>query len=86
MKPKLQFSINEKDVPFKFIGSETELDEDFWVYIEVPLTDDIKSLKIYNAILTEVFKGQQNIMHWDINGLKKSLIFTHLNNEQEIKL
>ena len=86
LKTKLIFTINGKETPFKILGSEVELDEDFWVYIEVPLSETPKSIKVYNAILTEVFKGQQNIMHWDLEGHKKSLIFTHLNNEQEIKL
>lgn len=86
LKSKLEFTINKKPLEFKLIGSEVELDEDFWVYIEIPLQEEIQTLHVYNAILTEVFKGQQNIMHWDIGGLKKSLIFTHLNNEQEIKL
>ena len=86
LKAKLQFEVNGKRTPFILVGSEVELDEDFWVYIEVPLEEKIETLSVYNAILTEVFKGQQNIMHWDVNGHKKSLIFTHLNNEQEVKL
>ena len=86
LKAKLQFKVNEKELTFKIIGSETELDEDFWVYIEVPLNEEIKTLNIYNAILTEVFEAQHNIMHWELGSLKKSLIFTHLNNEHVIKL
>lgn len=86
LKAKLDFNINGEITPFQIIGSEVELDEDLWIYIEVPLKGKINELTIYNAILTETFEAQKNIMHWDINGFKKSLIFTHLNNEQELKL
>ncbi len=84
LKAKLQFEVNQEDAPFNIIDSEIELDEDFWVYIEVPLQESIKSLKVYNAVLTETFPSQQNIMHFNLKGNKKSFIFTQLNNEQQI--
>lgn len=84
LNAKLQFEVNNSQISYKIIGSEIELDEDFWVYIEVPLQESIKSLKVYNAVLTETFPSQQNIMHFNFTGNKKSFIFTQLNNEQQI--
>lgn len=85
-KDHLQFTINSTPVSYKFIGHEAELDEDLWVYLELPIESKVESISIFNSVLTQVFEGQQNIMHFKLGEYSESIIFTHSKNEQDIKL
>lgn len=75
---KMQININGKTKAFKFIGKE--LEEDVLVcYYTLPADGKIKNLSVKNTTLFEYFPDQQNIIHTNINGNKKSLLLTNSN-------
>ena len=76
MSQKLQFDINGKRAQFNYVGHELELDEDLWIYLEIPLEEPINELYVYNGVLIENFEGQQNIMHLKIGEYTKTITFT----------
>jgi len=72
---KMQLKINKSVKTFKFLGKETE-DNVLICYLTAPVSEKITSVEIYNAVLTEKYPEQQNIVHVNINGNKKSLLLT----------
>lgn len=76
----MQISINGKIPALKFIGKEPE--EDVLVcYYTLPANSKIKTLSVKNTTLFEAFPDQQNIIHTNINGNKKSLLLTNSNQQ-----
>lgn len=80
IRTKFLVEINGKTVNYNFIGKK--YDSDMVIcYLEV--TDvPLKSLKqigIVNEVLTDIYDDQQNVVHFNINGKKKShvLIKSH---------
>ena len=45
-----------------------------WIYFECKQSDPIRSLEIKNAIFTDLFFDQNNIVYLDIDGVNKSLM------------
>lgn len=63
---------NDKPVEYSFLGSEKEGDV-MWCYIEVTNIKHLKSFEIGNAVLTETFDDQMNLVHVKVAGKTKSL-------------
>lgn len=66
-----------KGKPLKqsFIGSEEEADV-VWIYMEVPLqASSLSELYVRNAVLTELFEDQMNIVNLDYKGKMHSSLF-----------
>lgn len=72
---KFQIKINNSNKTLKFLGKETE-DNVLICYLTAPVNEKITSIEIVNSVLTEMFSEQQNIVHANINGNKKSLLLT----------
>lgn len=83
-KEKLKFSINKKEQTLVFLAKEYE-DDVLICYHRMPFSGKIKSITIYNSILTELFSEQQNLLHTNINSNKKSFLFTNTNLKEEHK-
>ncbi|ESU29425.1 hypothetical protein FLJC2902T_08270 [Flavobacterium limnosediminis JC2902] len=75
LSEKIQLKVNGKVRNLKFLGKETE-DNVLICYLTTPVTEKITSAEIYNSVLTEIYSEQQNIVHFTINGNKKSLLLT----------
>lgn len=58
-------------VSLNYIGYERE-EEAIWTYFESPKITAPKTLKIHNTLLYDVIQAQTNIIHVEINGIKKS--------------
>lgn len=71
IKAKLFITVDGKDVTFNYLGSELEGDAR-WCYIEVKDIDKVKQAEVANALLTETFDDQENIVHFKANGKLKS--------------
>jgi len=52
-----------------------------WVYFESPQPDRLKSLEIKNAVFTDLFFDQNNIVYINVDGINKSLM---LNKKTQI--
>lgn len=72
-----KFSIknNETLLSLKLIGKEVGNDDYIYCYIESEKIKKINSFEIYNALLIELFSGQENILHLDILDKKHSISF-----------
>ncbi|CAM3535157.1 hypothetical protein FSS13T_03810 [Flavobacterium saliperosum S13] len=75
LSEKMQIKVNSSVKDLKFLGKETE-DNVLICYLTTPVPEKIKSIEIVNSVLTEIFSEQQNIVHININGNKKSLLLT----------
>lgn len=81
---KLHIKINTVEKSIRFLGRETE-DDVVICYLTVPVTEKINTLEVYTNVLTEVYPDQQNIIHTQINGNKKSLLLTNSNPKEIIE-
>ncbi|QCW99138.1 hypothetical protein FGM00_03040 [Aggregatimonas sangjinii] len=87
IRAKFVIYIDEKAAEFDFIGKRYE-DDLMICYIEVPnvLLSDHKSITIQNEILTDMYDEQQNVVHFKINGKKKSFVLIRENNKGMLNL
>ena len=74
-REKFVVEINGKNTSYEFIGKKYDADV-MICYIEVPEVDlaVTTSIQITNEILTDLFDDQQNIVHFKIDGKKKSFV------------
>jgi len=87
MRSKLVLSADGKDRAFVFLGKK--YDNDLIIcYLEIEEIDlpDLKIIEIENDILTDMFEEQQNIVHFRINGKKKSFVLVKENNKAMLNL
>lgn len=75
LQAKFIVEIDGENAPYNFIGKKYDADV-MICYIEVPEVDlaHTASIQIENEILTDLFDDQQNIVHFKINGKKKSFV------------
>lgn len=77
---KFHLKVNTSVKNLKFLGKETE-DNVLICYLTTPVSEKIKSIEIVNSVLTEMYSEQQNIIHVNINGNKKSFLLTDSETE-----
>ena len=75
LSEKIQIKINSSVKNLKFLGKETE-DNVLICYLTTPVPEKINAIEMVNSVLTEIYPEQQNIVHININGNKKSLLLT----------
>ena len=87
LRTKLELRINGKTAAFEYIGKKYE-DDLIICYIEVPkvVLSDHTSIEIQNELLTDLFDEQQNVVHFNINGRKKSFVLIKENNKGMLNL
>lgn len=83
LQEKLKIKVNNKVQNFSFLLKEQE-DNVLICYLKIKFSDKIKSLEISNNVLIEEFKEQQNLVHLNINGNKKTLLFTNDTNNHKL--
>ncbi len=57
-----------------YLGAEIEKDV-MWVYLEIEKVKKIKSIKVVNRLLTDIYNDQENIVHFRAYGKVKSARF-----------
>ena len=73
LSQKIEITVNGTSQKLVFIGKEYE--DDYVVcYIEASDIQSIKSVKIKNTLLMDLYKEQKNMVHTNILGKKKSLL------------
>jgi hypothetical protein len=75
MAASMSFEVTKgKPLKQRFVGSEEEADV-VWVYLEVPVQHaSLSELYIKNAVLTEVFDDQMNIVNLNYKGKVQSML------------
>ena len=84
LSEKLKIKINNKSQSLQFLSKEQE-DNIVICYLKIPFKDNLKDLEITNAVLSDIFNEQQNLVHLNINGNKKTLLFTNTETNQKLK-
>lgn len=84
IKPRFSINVNLKPTTFNFIGYEKEEDA-IWIYLEIKKVIQPKTLKINTKLLYDFLPLQTNIVHAEINGLKKSSKVTNPESIIEFK-
>ncbi len=63
-----------KPLKYKLVGSEEESDA-VWIYVEVPVsTPNLQQLYVKNAVLTDLFEDQMNIVNINYKGKIESML------------
>lgn len=70
-----QLSVNGKTSNYRYLGGEIE-DDVIWCYIELTNVQDLKSIRLTNKLLTDIYDDQKNLVHFKIGGEKKSFILS----------
>jgi hypothetical protein len=84
LEEKLRIKINNKNQTLQFLTKEQE-DNIVICYLKINFKDKIKDLEITNNVLSDVFTEQQNLLHLNINGNKKTILFTNTETNQTLK-
>lgn len=83
LKEKIKISINKKSQKIEYLTKEVEGDVLIF-YTKIAISKKINTFEIYNSLLTDTYKEQQNIVHLNINGNKSSFLFTNSETNQKI--
>ena len=84
LQDKLKIKINNKIQTIQFLTKEQE-DNIVICYLKINFKDNIKDLEITNYVLSDSFNEQQNLLHLNINGNKKTILFTNTEPNQKLK-
>ena len=72
---KLKINVNGKQRQFKYLGKEYDKDQ-LLVYLEVEDVEPFKEISVENAVLTDLFPEQKNVVKVERNGTIKSLLLS----------
>jgi hypothetical protein len=84
-----KFIIEVDGEPIVYILIGRKYDNDICVfYLELPKIElaTVKSIQIQNEILTDLYDEQQNLVHFKINGKKKSFVLQKSDTKGMLKL
>ncbi len=87
LRAKFSVEINEKTATYKLIGRKYDNDVCiFYLEIEAVELETLNSIQIENQLLTDMFDEQQNVLHFKINGKKKSFVLIKSDTKGMLKL
>jgi hypothetical protein len=75
LSENFKLTVNGKPQDMNYLSDEVE-DNVFICYLNIKDVSKINSLAIENSILTEIHPEQQNIIQFNNNGTKKSLLLS----------
>lgn len=75
LRTKFLVEINGKPQDYKLLGKKYDTDM-IICYLEVPKIElpKLRTIAIQNQVLTDIYDEQQNVVHFKINGKKKSYV------------
>jgi hypothetical protein len=68
---KLTIKVNGSPVGLSYVGSQTN-DKSTRLYLKADNIKNITEIEVQNAMLIESFSDQQNLVTFDVNGVRKS--------------
>ena len=83
LKENVKISINKKAQNLEFLAREVEGDVLIF-YTKIAISKKINTFEIFNSLLTDIYKEQQNIVHVNMNSNKNSFLFTNSDAQQKI--
>ena len=87
LNTKFLMFVDGEQRQYNFLGKK--YDNDIMIcYLEVLELDidEVKSIEVQNELLTDLFDEQQNVVHFKINGKKKSFVLIKENNKGMLNL
>ncbi|MCE2611467.1 hypothetical protein LVD13_00685 [Flavobacteriaceae bacterium D16] len=87
LRTKLLFRFNGEIQKYAFLGKRYDNDV-IICYLEITQVNlpELQSLEVQNEILTDLFEEQQNLVHLNISGKKKSFVLIKENNKGMLNL
>ena len=75
LRTKFLVEVNGKTTAYTFIGKKYDTDM-IICYLEVPKIElsKVSSITIQNEVLTDIYDEQQNVVHFKMDGKKKSFV------------
>lgn len=75
LRSKFIVRVNGETVAYTFLGKKYDADM-LILYIEAPKVtlENTTSISVENEILTDLYDEQQNVLHYNIKGIKKSFV------------
>lgn len=73
LNKKIEIEIDGKLVEMNYLGKEYENDM-LLLYLEIPKVTSFKKIEVKNAVLTDMFSEQKNLVHVTYKGSTKSAI------------
>lgn len=80
LNEKIQVQLDGRLVEVNFLGKEYE-DDMLLLYLEIPKVKSFKKITVKNALLTDMFNEQKNLVHVTYKGSTKSLILNKAKQE-----
>jgi len=80
LSKKIEVQLDGKPVEVKYLGKEYE-DDMVLLYLEIPNVSSLKKIEVKNALLTDMFDEQKNLVHVTYKGSTKSLILNKAKQE-----
>ncbi len=77
---KMEIQLDGKVVELNYLGKEYE-DDMLLLYMEIPKVTSFKKIGLKNALLTDMFSEQKNLVHVTYKGSTKSLILNKSKQE-----
>lgn len=68
---KLIVKVNGSPVALTYVGSQTN-DKSTRIYLKADNINNIKDIEVKNEMLIETYPDQQNLVTFDVNGVRKS--------------
>ena len=81
---KFSIKVNGQIKPIVFLSKEMEGDV-LICYFSIKDIHKINTLEIYNSVITDNNSEQQNIMHFNVSGIKNTLLLTESNSKGLLK-
>lgn len=87
LRAKFMVEINGENKSYEIIGRKYDNDVCIF-YLELAAIElpSVKSIQIQNKMLTDLFDEQQNVVHFKINGKKKSFVLIKSDTKGMLKL
>ena len=73
IQSRLKVSINSEEKALVFIGKEYD-DDIVYFYYEVENISEVKTMKIENKVLFDIFDEQKNVVRTNVNGKNKTFV------------
>ena len=68
-KKHFRFTVDGNSAPLQLLGKELSADQEaLWCYLEVPVSRRPEKIKVNCTLLTDLFRDQQNILHFIFPG------------------
>lgn len=74
-RDKLKINVNGKPREFSYLGKEYDKDQ-LLIYLEVENVEPFRKISVENAVLTDLFPEQKNVIKVERNGTIKSLLLS----------